>query len=88
MYSITLSIVTVLSLTLVHAKELSELETLSTKPTRCTYERAYDMYGAHCVGLKLTKMPYLKGGIEVSIIYLLLWLQTTLTYRIPCAVGG
>lgn len=67
MYSITLSIVTVLSLTLVHAKELSELETLSTKPTRCTYERAYDMYGAHCVGLKLTKMPYLKGGIEVSI---------------------
>lgn len=46
-------------------KELSEFEKLTSKPTRCVYERAYDMYGAHCVGLKLSRIPSLKSGIEI-----------------------
>ncbi|XP_068626625.1 leucine-rich repeat transmembrane neuronal protein 2 [Battus philenor] len=49
----------------VSCKELTELEVLSSQPTRCTYEHAYDMYGAHCAGLRLNKIPSLRGGIEI-----------------------
>ncbi|XP_049879619.1 toll-like receptor 4 isoform X2 [Pectinophora gossypiella] len=47
------------------AKEMTDLEVLTSQPTRCTYEHAYDMYGAHCAGLRLSKIPSLKGGIEI-----------------------
>lgn len=47
------------------AKELTEIEALSSHPNHCTYEYAYDMYGAHCAGLRLNKLPNLRGGIEV-----------------------
>lgn len=50
------------------AKELTaDMEVLGATPNHCTYEYAYDMYGAHCAGLKLTKLPNLRGGIEVSV---------------------
>ncbi|XP_072942530.1 uncharacterized protein Lapsyn [Epargyreus clarus] len=47
------------------AKEVTDLDVLSSKPSRCTYEYAYDMYGAHCGGLRLTKIPSLRSGIEI-----------------------
>ncbi|GBP28162.1 Leucine-rich repeat transmembrane neuronal protein 2 [Eumeta japonica] len=46
-------------------ESLSDVEMLSAKPNRCTYARAYDMYGAHCGGLQLTRIPSLKPGIEI-----------------------
>lgn len=46
-------------------KAMSELEALGARPTYCTYEYAFDMYGAQCVGLRLSKIPKLKGGIEI-----------------------
>ncbi|XP_013177231.1 PREDICTED: tsukushin [Papilio xuthus] len=49
----------------VSCKELTDLEVLASAPTRCTYEHAYDMLGAHCGGLRLTKIPSLRGGIEI-----------------------
>ncbi|CAG4978444.1 unnamed protein product, partial [Parnassius apollo] len=49
----------------ISCKELTEIEVLSSHPTRCTYEHAYDMYGAHCAGLRLTKIPSLRSGIEI-----------------------
>lgn len=48
------------------AKEVTDIEALASLPTRCTYAYAYEMYGAHCAGLRLSKIPSLKGGIEVS----------------------
>lgn len=66
MYIFGLAVITLLWTGVVNGKEISEVEGLASKPTRCTYERAYDMYGAHCVGLKLTKLPNLKSGIEVN----------------------
>ncbi|KAJ0182463.1 hypothetical protein K1T71_001832 [Dendrolimus kikuchii] len=47
------------------AKELTEIEALASKPTRCIYEYAYEMYGAQCSGLRLSKIPSLRGGIEI-----------------------
>ncbi|CAH2050517.1 unnamed protein product, partial [Iphiclides podalirius] len=55
----------VLLISNISCKELTELEVLSSQPTRCTYEHAYDMYGAHCGGLRLSKIPSLRGGIEI-----------------------
>lgn len=49
------------------AKELTEMDVLGATPNHCTYAYAYDMYGAHCAGLKLTKMPSLRSSIEVSL---------------------
>lgn len=49
-------------------KEMIEIEALGAKATHCTYEYAFDMYGAHCAGLRLTKIPKLRGGLEVVII--------------------
>ncbi|KAI5635608.1 leucine rich repeat domain-containing protein [Phthorimaea operculella] len=46
-------------------KEMTDIEVLTAVPTRCTYEHAYDMYGAHCAGLRLDKIPSLRGGIEI-----------------------
>ncbi|XP_026487852.2 tsukushi [Vanessa tameamea] len=48
-----------------YTKEMTDIKALQSLPTRCTYEYAYDMYGAHCAGLRLTKIPSLKGGIEI-----------------------
>lgn len=50
-------------------KEMTEIEALGARPNHCTYEYAYDMYGAHCAGLRLSKLPKLKGGIEVGTYY-------------------
>lgn len=47
------------------AKEMTEIEALASKPTRCIYEYAYEMYGAQCSGLRLTKIPDLKRSIEI-----------------------
>ncbi|XP_026319586.1 leucine-rich repeat-containing protein let-4 [Hyposmocoma kahamanoa] len=47
------------------AKELTDIEILTSLPTRCTYEHAFNMYGAHCAGLRLQKIPNLKGSIEI-----------------------
>ncbi|CAH0727368.1 unnamed protein product, partial [Brenthis ino] len=47
------------------AKEVTDIEALASLPTRCTYAYAYEMYGAHCAGLRLNKIPSLKGGIEI-----------------------
>ncbi|KAG6458697.1 hypothetical protein O3G_MSEX011005 [Manduca sexta] len=44
---------------------MTDIEALSGKPTHCTYEYAYDMYGAYCAGLRLTKVPSLRSGIEI-----------------------
>lgn len=52
-----------------NAKEVTDIEALASLPTRCTYAYAYEMYGAHCAGLRLTKIPNLKGGIEVGLKY-------------------
>ncbi|XP_013194213.2 tsukushi [Amyelois transitella] len=41
------------------------MEVLSPKLTHCSHERAYDMYGAYCAGLRLNKIPSLKSGIEI-----------------------
>ncbi|XP_053622557.1 tsukushi [Plodia interpunctella] len=41
------------------------MEVLSTKLTHCSHERAYDMYGAYCAGLRLSEIPSLKSGIEI-----------------------
>ncbi|KAJ2947938.1 hypothetical protein O0L34_g9731 [Tuta absoluta] len=46
-------------------KEMTDIEVLTALPTRCTYEHAYDMYGAHCAGLRLDKIPSLRSGIEI-----------------------
>ncbi|XP_075973696.1 uncharacterized protein LOC142974977 [Anticarsia gemmatalis] len=46
-------------------KEMTEIEALGARPTHCTYEYAFDMYGANCAGLRLGKIPRLKGGIEI-----------------------
>ncbi|XP_059051008.1 leucine-rich repeat-containing protein let-4 [Achroia grisella] len=43
----------------------SDVDVLSPKLTRCTHERAYDMYGAYCGGLRLEKIPNLKSSIEI-----------------------
>ncbi|XP_045459266.1 tsukushi, partial [Melitaea cinxia] len=48
-----------------YTKEMTDIEALASLPKRCTYEYAYDMYGAHCGGLRLSKIPNLKGGIEI-----------------------
>ncbi|XP_034839015.1 leucine-rich repeat transmembrane neuronal protein 1-like [Maniola hyperantus] len=48
-----------------YAKEMTDIEALASKPTRCTYEYAFEMYGAHCGGLRLSKIPSLRGGIEI-----------------------
>lgn len=48
-----------------NAKEVTDIEALASLPTRCTYAYAYEMYGAHCAGLRLSKIPSLKGGIEI-----------------------
>ncbi|XP_038208396.1 toll-like receptor 2 [Zerene cesonia] len=47
------------------AKQMTDIEALASAPTRCTYEYAFDMYGAHCAGLRLNKIPSLRGGIEI-----------------------
>ncbi|VVC93621.1 unnamed protein product [Leptidea sinapis] len=44
---------------------MTDIEALASAPTRCTYEYAYDMYGAHCAGLRLSNIPSLRGGIEI-----------------------
>ncbi|XP_047507032.1 toll-like receptor 2 [Pieris napi] len=49
----------------VSAKQMTDIEALASTPTRCTYEYAYDMYGAHCGGLRLNKIPSLRAGIEI-----------------------
>ncbi|XP_041974768.1 toll-like receptor 2 [Aricia agestis] len=49
----------------VRAKDLTDIEALASTPTRCHYMYAYDMYGAHCAGLRLSKIPSLRGGIEI-----------------------
>lgn len=41
------------------------MEILGANPNHCTYEYAYEMYGAHCAGLRLSKLPNLRGGIEI-----------------------
>ncbi|CAG9581563.1 unnamed protein product [Danaus chrysippus] len=48
-----------------NGKEMTDIEALASLPTRCTYEYAYEMYGAHCAGLRLSKIPSLRGGIEI-----------------------
>ncbi|CAH2102427.1 unnamed protein product [Euphydryas editha] len=58
-------VLTLLLATNSYTKEMTDIEALASLPTRCTYEYAYDMYGAHCGGLRLTKIPNLKGGIEI-----------------------
>lgn len=50
---------------------MTEIEALGAKPNHCTYEYAYDMYGAHCADLRLSKIPSLRSGIEVNILLLL-----------------
>ncbi|CAK1540087.1 unnamed protein product [Leptosia nina] len=47
------------------AKQMTDIEALQSAPTRCTYEYAFDMYGAHCGGLRLNKIPSLRAGIEI-----------------------
>lgn len=49
-------------------KEMTEIEALGAQPTHCTYEYAYDMYGAHCASRRLGKIPKLRSGIEVDLI--------------------
>lgn len=44
---------------------ISDVEVLTPKLTRCSHERAYDMYGAYCGGLRLDKIPNLKSSIEI-----------------------
>lgn len=48
-----------------HGKEMTEIEALGAQPTHCTYEYAYDMYGAHCASRRLGKIPKLRSGIEI-----------------------
>ncbi|KAJ8735690.1 hypothetical protein PYW07_007310 [Mythimna separata] len=48
-----------------HGKEMTEIEVLGAQPTHCTYEYAYEMYGAHCASRRLGKIPKLKSGIEI-----------------------
>lgn len=43
----------------------TELVALNSRPKHCTYERAFDMNGAHCAGLHLESIPDLKTGIEI-----------------------
>ncbi|CAH0690664.1 unnamed protein product [Chilo suppressalis] len=48
------------------SESLTQLDGLTdAKPKRCSHERAYEMYGAYCVGLKLHEIPSLKSGIEI-----------------------
>lgn len=47
------------------SKGMTEIEALGAKPNHCTYEYAYDMYGAHCADLRLSKIPSLRSGIEI-----------------------
>lgn len=51
----------------IQGKEMTEIEALGAQPTHCTYEYAFEMYGAHCAGRRLSKVPKLRGGIEVSL---------------------
>ncbi|XP_026739454.1 leucine-rich repeat transmembrane neuronal protein 1 [Trichoplusia ni] len=46
-------------------KEMTDIEALGAQPSHCTYEYAYDMYGAHCAGRRLGKIPKLRTGIEI-----------------------
>ncbi|KAG7310591.1 hypothetical protein JYU34_003383 [Plutella xylostella] len=54
-----------LSTSSVLGKELTDIERLSAKPKHCSYAYAFDMYGAHCAGLGLARIPSLRGGIEI-----------------------
>lgn len=49
----------------IQGKEMTEIEALGAQPTHCTYEYAFEMYGAHCAGRRLSKVPKLRGGIEI-----------------------
>lgn len=49
------------------SKEMTEIEAMGAQPTHCTYEYAYEMYGAHCAGRRLSKIPKLRSGIEVGL---------------------
>ncbi|XP_023945293.2 tsukushi [Bicyclus anynana] len=59
------SLLLILTATNTDAKEMTEIEALGAKPTRCTYAYAFEMYGAHCAGLRLNKIPSLRSGIEI-----------------------
>ncbi|XP_047019591.1 leucine-rich repeat transmembrane neuronal protein 1-like [Helicoverpa zea] len=54
-----------LSCVCTQSKEMTEIEALGAQPRHCTYEYAYEMYGAHCAGRGLNKIPNLKSGIEI-----------------------
>ncbi|KAM3967489.1 uncharacterized protein ACR2FA_010098 [Aphomia sociella] len=59
------SLVCLLCVTCAVTVGTSDVDMLSQKLTRCSHERAFDMYGAYCGGLRLEKIPNLKGSIEI-----------------------